>query len=55
MGFVGSSYSMEIDGKTFSFGFVNEKEAKELAIKKLDELNINFDKNKIDFRWDGSI
>ena len=55
MGFVGSSYSMEIDGKNYSFGFVNEDEAKVLAIKKLKELEIEYDDSEIDFIWDGSL
>ncbi len=55
MGFVGLSYSMEINGKKYSFGFVNEDEAKDLSIKKLKELEIEYDEDDIDFIWDGSL
>jgi len=55
MGFVGSSYSMKIDDKRYSFGFVNEDEAKKLAIKKLKNLEIEYDESDIDFKWDGRL
>ena len=54
MGFVGSSYSMNVDGKKYSFSFVNEDEAKDIAIKKLGELNIEYD-DEIVFEWDGTL
>ena len=54
MGFVGSSYSMKIDEKTYYFGFVSEKEARELAKEKLTQLNITYN-DGIEFKWDGTL
>jgi len=54
MGVVGSSYSMMIDEKKYSFGFISEIEAKKLAKEKLKELNIKYNDN-IEYKWDGTI
>ena len=52
--FVGSSYGMMINKKYYSFGFVNETEAKVMALDKLNELAIKYT-DDINFKWDGSI
>jgi hypothetical protein len=54
MGFVGSTYCMEIDDTYYDFGFVTEDVANFMAKNKLKELNINYDK-EIVFEWDGSL
>ncbi len=55
-GFVGSSYSMDVDGKHYSFGFDNEEDCKIKASKILkDEYNIEKELNEIEFVWDGTL
>ena len=52
--FFGSTYSMVVDKKIYSFGFVNEEKAVIMANEKLEELEIKYDK-KIIFEWDETL
>jgi hypothetical protein len=54
-GFVGSSYSMDVNGKHYSFGFDDENECKIKASKiLLDEYSIDIKPEDIKFVWDGT-
>ena len=50
-GFVGSSYSMDVDNKHYSFGFDNEDECKILK----DQYDVDIEPNEIEFKWDGTL
>ena len=55
-GFVGSSYSMDVDNKHYSFGFHNEYECRIKASKILkDEYGVDIEPNEIVFKWDGTL
>ena len=54
--FVGSSYSMDVDGKSHSFGFDGLQTAKAKASKILkDKYGIEKEPKEIKFEWDGTL
>ena len=54
MGFCGSTYSMQISTKDYSFGFVNKDEAHQMATDILKKEGIEYNEEII-FIWDGTL
>ncbi len=54
MGFVGTTYFMEVDGIIFSWNEFSFEDAKDKVIEKLKELNLEIPDN-IYFEWDGTM
>ena len=54
--FVGTSYSMEVNGKDYNFGFDTENDVKEQIVEILkNEYEYKIDKDDIEFKWDGTM
>lgn len=54
--FVGTSYSMNVNGEDYGFGFDTEDEVKNKIVDILkNEYNYEIDINDIDFEWDGTM